>query len=77
MRMIILECGTDWRIEVGSVLVTMFQEKWVLITWILKNTVPILFFKGALLHDAKGILMHTNGECASGTPDPVHQWLEK
>jgi len=56
LRMIILECGLTEELKWG-VPCYMFQKSNIVLIHGFKEYCAILFFKGALLHDAKGILI--------------------
>ena len=54
--MIILDCGLTEEFEVGCSLLHVWKKKHSPDTWI-QRICALLFFKGALLNDSKGILI--------------------
>lgn len=56
LRTIILDCGLDEELKWGSPCYT-FQQRNIVLLHVFKEYCAILFFKGALLNDAKGILV--------------------
>jgi uncharacterized protein YdeI (YjbR/CyaY-like superfamily) len=68
LRTIILDCQLTEELKWGTPCYT-FQESNVVLIHVFKEYCALLFFKGALLKDAKG----ANEECAGGAPDSVHQ----
>ena len=72
LRMIILDCGLTEELKWGHPCYT-FQKSNIVIIHGFKEYCALLFCKGALLNDPKGILNPTNGECAGSSPDSVHQ----
>ena len=72
LRMIVLDCGLTEELKWGKPCYT-FQKSNIVLIHGFKEYCALLFIKGALLKDAKGILDPTNGERAGGAPDSVHQ----
>jgi len=56
LRAIILDCGLDEELKWGSPCYT-FQQKNIVLLHVFKEYCAMLFFKGALLKDTKGILV--------------------
>ncbi len=56
LRMIVLDCGLTEELKWGVPSYT-FQESNVVLIHVFKEYCALLFFKGALLHDARGILV--------------------
>src|SRR6267142_2107799 len=56
LRMIILDCGLTEELKWGQPCYT-FQKRNIVLIHGFKEYCALLFFKGALLHDAKGILI--------------------
>lgn len=56
LRTIILDCGLDEELKWGSPCYT-FQQRNIVLLHVFKDYCAMLFFKGALLNDAKGILV--------------------
>ncbi|HEX2845212.1 MAG TPA: DUF1801 domain-containing protein [Chitinophagaceae bacterium] len=56
LRAIILDCGLDEELKWGSPCYT-FQQRNIVLLHVFKEYCAMLFFKGALLNDAKGILV--------------------
>lgn len=56
LRMIVLDCGLTEELKWGVPCYT-FQERNIVLLHVFKEYCAILFFKGALLHDANGILI--------------------
>ena len=56
LRMIVLDCGLTEELKWGVPCYT-FQENNIVLIHVFKEYCAILFFKGALLKDAKGILI--------------------
>src|SRR5437867_13289169 len=71
LRMIILDCGLTEELKWGQPCYT-FQKSNIVLIHGFKEYCALLFFKGALLNDAKGILIQQR-ECAGSSPGSVHQ----
>jgi uncharacterized protein YdeI (YjbR/CyaY-like superfamily) len=56
LRMIVLDCGLTEELKWGCPCYT-FQKKNIVLIHVFKEYCAFLFFKGALLHDADGILI--------------------
>jgi uncharacterized protein YdeI (YjbR/CyaY-like superfamily) len=56
LRMIVLDCGLAEELKWGAPCYT-FQEKNIVLIHVFKEYCALLFFKGALLNDAHGILI--------------------
>jgi uncharacterized protein YdeI (YjbR/CyaY-like superfamily) len=56
LRTIVLDCGLDEKLKWGCPCYT-FEEKNIVLIHVFKDYCALLFFKGALLNDAKGILI--------------------
>ena len=56
LRMIVLDCGLTEELKWGVPCYT-FQKSNIVLIHVFKEYCALLFFKGALLHDAKGILI--------------------
>jgi|SRR5450432_29218 uncharacterized protein YdeI (YjbR/CyaY-like superfamily) len=56
LRMIVLDCGLDEKLKWGCPCYT-FEEKNIVLIHVFKEYCALLFFKGVLLNDAKGILI--------------------
>src|SRR5215213_3490835 len=56
LRMIILNCGLKEELKWGCPSYT-FQNSNIVLIHVFKEYCALLFFKGALLHDANGILL--------------------
>ncbi len=56
LRAIILDCGLDEELKWGSPCYT-FQQRNIVLLHVFKEYCAMLFFKGALLNDTKGILV--------------------
>ena len=56
LRMIVLDCGLAEELKWG-VPCYRFQESNIVLIHVFKEYCAVLFFKGALLHDADGILV--------------------
>jgi len=56
LRMIVLDCGLDEELKWGVPCYT-YQKRNIVLIHVFKEYCALLFFKGALLNDAKGILI--------------------
>lgn len=65
LRMIVLDCGLAEELKWGSPCYT-FQKKNIVLLHVFKEYCAILFFKGALLHDANHILVQQTENVQSG-----------
>ncbi len=72
LRMIILDCELTEELKWGVPCYT-FQKSNIVLIHGFKEYCALLFFKGALLNDVQWYSNPTNGECAGGAPDSVHQ----
>src|SRR5437867_9792696 len=70
-RTIILDCGLMEELKWGCPCYT-FQKSNIVLIHVFKEYCALLFFKVALLNDAKGILIQQR-ECAGSSPGSVHQ----
>jgi uncharacterized protein YdeI (YjbR/CyaY-like superfamily) len=73
LRTVCLDCGLTEELKWGKPCYT-FQESNIVLIHGFKDYCALLFFKGALLKDPKGILVQQTEECAGGAPDSVHQY---
>src|SRR5580765_4289257 len=71
LRTIILDCGLNEELKWGCPCYTFENSNIVLIHGF-KDYCALLFFKGALLNDANGILI-ANEECTISPADPLYQ----
>ena len=71
LRTIILDCQLTEELKWGVPCYT-FQNSNIVLIHVFKEYCAVLFVKGALLKDARGIYP-ANGKCAGGAPDLVHQ----
>src|SRR5581483_2936624 len=65
LRMIVLDCGLTEELKWGKPCYT-FQKSNIVLIHGFKEYCALLFFKGALLKDAKGILIHKRRMCRRG-----------
>jgi uncharacterized protein YdeI (YjbR/CyaY-like superfamily) len=65
LRMIILDCGLTEELKWGKPCY-MFQKSNIVVIIPLKEYCALLFFKGALLNDANGILIKPGGNTQAG-----------
>jgi uncharacterized protein YdeI (YjbR/CyaY-like superfamily) len=72
LRMIVFEGGLTEEMKWGHPCYT-FEKSNVVLIHGFKEYCALLFFKGALLKDAKGILVQQTENVQGGAPDSVHQ----
>ena len=72
LRTIVLDCGLTEELKWGNPCYT-FEESNIVLIHGFKEYCALLFFKGALLNDANGILIQQTKNVQVGAPDPVHQ----
>ena len=72
LRTIVLDCQLTEELKWG-VPCYRLQKSNIVLIHVFKEYCALLFFKGALLNDANGILVKPGGEYASGAPDSVYQ----
>ncbi|TZF82647.1 hypothetical protein FW774_14180 [Pedobacter sp. BS3] len=65
LRMIVLDCGLTEELKWGCPCYT-FQKKNIVLIHVFKEYCALLFFKGALLRDAKGILIQQTMNVQAG-----------
>ena len=72
LRTIILDCGlteeVKWRVPCYTL-----QDSNIVLIHVFKEYCALLFFKGALLKDAKGILIQQTENVQAGLPDSVRE----
>src|SRR6266511_2799352 len=76
LRMIILDCGLTEELKWGKPCYTFEKSNIVLIHGF-KEYCALLFFKGALLKDANGILIQTTENVQAARQSPFHNGSEK
>lgn len=72
LRAIALRCGLTEELKWGKPCYS-FQGSNVVLLQGFKESCALLFCKGALLKDSKGLLEKARGEHAGRPPDPVHR----